>query len=360
MRTRRRRPFDLYKSIWKPRCKTSDSCDLFETKPEVLSGRLMGEWHVACIQGALRHIHRYDDDAEADADGDGEADEAQEVAAVLCRHERSVYAIFTHYAAHTPSLNVLSLRAWRTLVDECGLVEKKSKHCTWQHCASLRPHSCTLPSALTHEDQSCRSPSPLSRLSHPNASCAIAYAPYSVRSRVCESGADEAIFMEADGMRNKAQREEEARRQQQRQAGRPSQPSASHDRAIPRTVGGVTVTAGGGALKHYMSWPEFLIGVRSAAFAPTPPLYSAPPHRHPTITPFLASCCHSTQLFDTNHRSPSFSTKRMRRCPMLRVQLIKVAVNRFVLSGEMRDVSDALDKLLGTVLQQAAQVWYFC
>lgn len=233
---RRQKGFDVYKSIWRPRMKTSDAKDLFESSASVLHNRLLVEWHQSCRQGALRHVERYDDDAQADEDGDGISDEAQEVTEVFLKHERLVHALFTHYACLVPSLDVLNLLAWRAFVEECGLVQKKSKHCTWSHF--------------------------------------------------------EAAFMETDGMRLKAQREEEAELLKVRQSGQALPPNRQRDRATPRTLGANAVTAGGGALKHYMSRPEFLIG------------------------------------------------------------LIKIAVNRYVLSGELADVSDALERLLGTLLRE--------
>jgi hypothetical protein len=101
--------------------------------------------------------------------------------------------------------------------------------------------------------------------------------------------------METDGMRLKAQRDEEAESLRIRQAGLAAPISPTKALATKRSLGPKGVPAGSGVLKHCMSRPEFLIG------------------------------------------------------------LIKSAVNRFVLSGELADVSDALDRLLATVVSEASR-----
>ena len=123
-----------------------------------------------------------------------------QVAEVFKKHERLLHHCFTHFAAGVPSLDVLTLGGWQQLVEALGLAQRRSKHCTWEHL--------------------------------------------------------EAIFMETDGMRLKAHREEEAAALRIRQSGLAAPVSPNKLRATPRTLGPKGTNAGGGALKHFMSRPE--------------------------------------------------------------------------------------------------------
>jgi len=134
---RKVKAWDLYRTIWRPRLELADSADLYESE-QVKDARMRDvDWKQAMCFGAVRHIMRYDDDADVDLDGDGVSDEAQEVVATLLRHERLIYCIFTHYASLVPSVDTLSLPAWRCLYTDLGLVVASSKASTKEALDSI-------------------------------------------------------------------------------------------------------------------------------------------------------------------------------------------------------------------------------
>ena len=159
---------------------------------------------------------------------------------MLRSHAQLISLLFAAFAARVPSLDVISLHAWQMLVHDVGLVQPvrgARTACTWQHLQT--------------------------------------------------------VFMEADGMRKKAERAEEELRQQLKSEGKaipvPNPPRAKLPRAV--NEGSVTTEkAAGGHLKHYLSRVEFL---------------------------------------------PA---------------LVKAAVNMYILPQETADVSDALDRLLTQVI----------
>ena len=120
--------FDVYKSIWKPRCNWSDAKDLFDT-PEVELQRFNSEWSRLLAMGIAKVILKHDDDGEEDDDGDGIPDEVVEVSEVLYRNHMMICLLFAYYASLGGSgvVDSMSYNEWQVFVKEQRLVSKKSK-----------------------------------------------------------------------------------------------------------------------------------------------------------------------------------------------------------------------------------------
>ena len=121
--------FDVYKSIWGPRCKFADSKDVYDND-ETDMKRFKNDWE-RCLQlGVAQLITRHDDDPGADEDGDGIPDEVVEVGTVLWQNHDAVCLIFSYYASMGgSSILTIGLNQWTQFLVDFKLVQKKSKYC---------------------------------------------------------------------------------------------------------------------------------------------------------------------------------------------------------------------------------------
>ena len=125
---KRKEPFDLYRSIWRPRTKWADSRDLYDTDA-VRQKRFEGDWKRMLALGVIKYIMRFDDDALADEDGDGIPDEVEEVGEALLRNYDLCCAVFWYYASLSSEIDFMTLNAYTKLCTDCKLPSKKSKAC---------------------------------------------------------------------------------------------------------------------------------------------------------------------------------------------------------------------------------------
>eukprot|EP00322_Chrysochromulina_rotalis_P013695 CAMPEP_0115838464 /NCGR_PEP_ID=MMETSP0287-20121206/5740_1 /TAXON_ID=412157 /ORGANISM="Chrysochromulina rotalis, Strain UIO044" /LENGTH=715 /DNA_ID=CAMNT_0003291987 /DNA_START=62 /DNA_END=2209 /DNA_ORIENTATION=+ len=122
--------FDVYKSIWGPRCITSDSCDLYDSD-EAEFRRFTLDWSTLLELGITKFVLMHDDDGAAgalqDEDGDGIPDEVEDVGMVLWNCHDLLHALFTHYAILSGGFVAMSFNSWTTFTDDFRLCSKKSK-----------------------------------------------------------------------------------------------------------------------------------------------------------------------------------------------------------------------------------------
>lgn len=126
-----KKPFDLYKSIWAPRCKSSDSHDVYDTD-EVEFRRFSIEWQMLIDLDVTKNVLQWDDDEDgawADEDGDGIPDEVEDVGMVFWNTHDLLHALFTYYSALSGSFLSMSMNAWTACLNDFKLVSKKSKFC---------------------------------------------------------------------------------------------------------------------------------------------------------------------------------------------------------------------------------------
>ena len=122
----RKAPFDLYRSVWRPRIKNAASKDLYDTE-ETIHARFQRDWQRMLSLGAAKLITGVDDEASVDP----HAEEVQAVGECLLQNYQLCCALFWYYAASkSGSLDSLSRKGFRNLCVDCGLARKKSKHCT--------------------------------------------------------------------------------------------------------------------------------------------------------------------------------------------------------------------------------------
>jgi len=120
--------FDVTKSIWAPRAKWADSKSVYDTEA-VLAARFTNDWNRALELGIVNMVTKYDDDAALDDDGDGVPDEVVEVGTVLWENAELYFVIFSYYAALGGDVYSLSLNEWSRVLDDFGLVQKRSEWC---------------------------------------------------------------------------------------------------------------------------------------------------------------------------------------------------------------------------------------
>ena len=125
---KRKEPFDLWRSIWRPRMKWADSKNLYDTD-EVKQKRFEADWKRMLTLGIIKYIMRYDDDAMADIDEDGIPDEVEEVGVALLRNYDLCCAVFWYYASYSGEIDFMTFNAYGQLCTDCKLPSKKSKAC---------------------------------------------------------------------------------------------------------------------------------------------------------------------------------------------------------------------------------------
>ena len=121
--------WSLDSSIWAPRKKWCDSLNLYDTDD---CERKKFDWiWQTCReeQGIDKLILRNDDDGGADEDGDGTPDEVAEVGDVLWDFHDLLFCLFDYYCGVGANLLAMAFNQWSELLEDCQLVNKKSKFC---------------------------------------------------------------------------------------------------------------------------------------------------------------------------------------------------------------------------------------
>ncbi|KOO21693.1 flagellar associated protein [Chrysochromulina tobinii] len=78
--------------------------------------------------GLVKLVVRYDDDGAIDLDEDGIPDEVEEVAVVLWEHYDFICSLFTSYAILNSNLSFLTLDSWSALVKDCKFTSAHTRY----------------------------------------------------------------------------------------------------------------------------------------------------------------------------------------------------------------------------------------
>eukprot|EP00900_Chrysochromulina_parva_P003245 jgi/Chrpa1/12921/Chrysochromulina_OHIO_Genome00006858-RA len=119
--------FDPDNSFWTPRIAWSDGQSLYDTS-EVKLMRFEQDVRRAIRLGLVKLVVRYDDDGAIDLDEDGIPDEVEEVAVVLWEHYDFICSLFTSYAILNSNLSFLTLDSWSALVKDCKFTSAHTRY----------------------------------------------------------------------------------------------------------------------------------------------------------------------------------------------------------------------------------------
>ena len=119
--------FDPDNSFWTPRIAWSDGESLYDTS-EVKLMRFEQDVKRAIRLGLVKLVVHYDNDGAIDLDEDGIPDEVEEVAVVLWEHYDFICSLFTSYAILNGNLSFLTLDSWSTLVKDCRFTSAHTKY----------------------------------------------------------------------------------------------------------------------------------------------------------------------------------------------------------------------------------------
>lgn len=89
--------WDLYHSIWGPRCEWCDGKDFYDHN-EIVFERFATEWQMVLRLGVAKLVTDNDNQGAADADGDGVPDEVEDVGAVMFMHNQLTTLMWFFYA----------------------------------------------------------------------------------------------------------------------------------------------------------------------------------------------------------------------------------------------------------------------
>jgi hypothetical protein len=119
--------FDPDNSFWTPRIAWSDGQSLYDTS-EVKLMRFEQDVRRAIRLGLVKLVVHYDDDGAIDLDEDGIPDEVEEVAVVLWEHYDFICSLFTSYAILNSNLSFLTLDSWSALVKDCKFTSAHTRY----------------------------------------------------------------------------------------------------------------------------------------------------------------------------------------------------------------------------------------
>lgn len=119
--------FDPDNSFWTPRIAWSDGESLYDTS-EVKLMRFEQDVKRAIRLGLVKLVVHYDNDGAIDLDEDGIPDEVEEVAVVLWEHYDFICSLFTSYAILNGNLSFLTLDSWSTLVKDCRFTSAHTQY----------------------------------------------------------------------------------------------------------------------------------------------------------------------------------------------------------------------------------------
>lgn len=127
--TRHEIPFDVYKSIWRPRALWADSGDLFDSH-DVRLTRFSTHW-VGALRMGVASVIVHDEFSRqvGDPEVDGIPDEVEQTAEAFWKHDVLISSLFAHYASFNLRLDAMALDSWLSFVSECTLLDKNSKAC---------------------------------------------------------------------------------------------------------------------------------------------------------------------------------------------------------------------------------------
>ena len=291
------RSFDLDKSIWAPRKPWCDAKAYFDTD-SILERQLEHDWRRALHLGVLKSIMRHDDAAAQDDDGDGVPDEATDVCLVLWQHRRVWRNVFSFYCGQTAggTMNTSSARS-RTLQPRL-----QRTPCATHPLTALFAAAVTFNSWLQFVQ---------------DASLVV-----DKKGSYCRKSDFDTLFIEVNNLEKATAK-----------SRRPESPTGGGRPGLQRQK--TTVVP--------VLTPASPSGAQAAKRA-------NPPGEAPSdeaIAFNLTKVALSTQLL----AEPSDSGKggggeaELKRYEFL-VALVRIAINRYVRTGEMSDVSDAVERLL--------------
>ena len=284
-------------SVWYPRLKWCDGKDLYD-HDDVKLERFEIEWQRAMKLGLERLIMRYDDDAAFDDDGDGVPDEVEEVAGALWQFRDAWQLLFAYYAASdSSSEEQMSLNEWSRFVEDCELVDRRSKHCKKQDYDTMFIAIDTM-GAKHQKDLDER------------------------RARLAAGGA-----------------------RRQREADKGKDVSLNKAKVAPPLQRARTVTLSMASGEESVICPQETAAAGGAASVVNG--VGAGQGAVPRISPRISEQAVSGGL---SMQVGGDQKKAFSRTEFL-VALVHIAINKYVLSGRMSDVSDAISKLFTVDIQ---------